>query len=301
MVYLDYIEHSHTKIKMMKNKILLIFILLFLLLSCNSKKSTTYTEGELKIYADTNLVYLLEQFIPVFQNIYPKIRLNFVYKKEKDLLEDYFNNITDNIILSRRLLENEISYADQHKNSPSSQYTFAYDAIAVIANKLNSDSVFDISKYKEYNLLFDDKKSGIIETIFHDSIRKLNANILGSTNGIISYLQNEQRAIGFVPFNLISNQYDSNIKTMMSKLKVLKVKHGATVIELNQENVFQDAYPFCREITIISTKSMTSKQKLFSRFLFKERASKLILHSGVIPAKIPQVEINIIDKNFEIE
>jgi hypothetical protein len=81
----------------------------------------------------------------------------------------------------------------------------------------------------------------------------------------------------------------------------LKVKNGATVIELNQENVFQDAYPFCREITIISTKSMTSKQKLFSRFLFKERASKLILHSGVIPAKIPQVEINIIDKNFEIE
>jgi phosphate transport system substrate-binding protein len=286
---------------MIKNKTLLVFIIFSLLLSCKSKNTTAYTEGELKIYSDTNLIYLLEQFIPVFQNIYPKIRLNFVYKQEKELLEDYFNNITDNIILSRRLLENEISYADQHKNSPSCQYTFAYDAIAVIANKLNSDSVFDISKYKEYSLVFDDKKSGIIETIFHDSIKKINANILSNTNGIISYLQNEHRAIGFVPFNLISNQYDPNTKDMMSKLKVLKVKNGAIAVELNQENVFQDAYPFCREITIISTKSMTSKQKLFSRFLFKERASKLILHSGVIPAKIPQVEINIIDKNFEIE
>ena len=85
--------------KNIKRTILYFVMFVMLVTSCKQKKKDENLEGELKIYADTNLAILLDQFIPVFENIYPDIQIKFVYKYEDEILQDYFDNKTDNIIL----------------------------------------------------------------------------------------------------------------------------------------------------------------------------------------------------------
>lgn len=280
-----------------KIDVLLIFIF-FILASCKQKKNKEDYEGELKIDADTNLAYLLEQFVPVFQNIYPAIQLKISYKYEEELLKDYFNNRTDNIIISRRLTANEIAYADQEKKANTSQFTFGYDAIAAFTNIASADSVWDMEHYSTQQLVFDNIKSGIIKQIFPDSVKKITA-LLADENNSVPYLVKSKNAIGFVLFNQISNKHTT--KEFYTQFKLLKIKKQNKTYELNQEQLFQDNYPFVRELTIVSTQSMNTKQRLFSRFLFKPRASKIITHHGIVPAKIPAVEITIIDKNFAVK
>ncbi|QQR97054.1 MAG: substrate-binding domain-containing protein [Sphingobacteriales bacterium] len=286
--------------KNIKGTILYFMMFAMLVASCKQKKKDENLEGELKIYADTNLAVLLDQFIPVFENIYPNIQIKFVYKYEDEILQDYFDNKTDNIILSRRLSENEVAYANQHKASESSQFTFAYDAIAVFTNKNNQDSIFNTSKYTTYQMVFDNSKSGIAKVVMPDTIQKVAANLIQNFKDMQSFIVTNQ-AIGFVQFSNISNKNIRETNDFYNQYKLLKVKSGQDVFELNQEAIFQSSYPFMRQLTIISTQSMTSKQKLFSRFLFKSRASKLILHHGIVPAKIPSIEINMIDRNFQVE
>lgn len=285
----------------MKNiKYLYILFFSLICISCKQKEKNANYTGELKIYADTNLAYLLEQFVPVFQNIYPAIEIKFIYKYEEELLKDYFNNISDNIILSRRLTDNEIAYADQHKKSNSSQFTFAYDAIATFTTISSKETAVDLKQLHQYSIAFDNPNSGIIKTIVADSIQKVAAHLADNSKGVQKWVKSSG-SIGFIQFSEISNRNDPSNKLFYKNFKLLNIKINNQTFELNQENIFQDKYPLKRQLTIISTQSMTSKQRLFSRFLFKERASKIIMHHGIVPAKIPAVEINIIDKNFEVE
>ena len=77
--------------------ILLYLTVVLLPISCTSKKSDKeqnqydWNTGSVVIVADSNLSYVLEQLIPIYENFYPAAEVSFKYTSEDIAISDFKN------------------------------------------------------------------------------------------------------------------------------------------------------------------------------------------------------------------
>lgn len=288
------------------NITILLFSCLLLLASCqSSKKKLNYYDwnnGSVTITADSSLRFVLEQLVPIYENFYPKASVNFNYTSEDKAINDFKKKANTIIAIEKQLSKDEMQSAAFHQDTKIIENIFAYDAIAVITNKSFTDSVFDINKTAQYlqstsstKLVFDNAQSGIAKTILQlsgvSAADFKNAYALNNITDVLKYVAENKNAVGFIPYNLLSNRNEQEAKYIRSTYKFLAVAYKNNTIALSQENIANQKYPLIRPIVLYIGNCPEVVGQGFANFLFGQQISKALLLSGLVPVSIPAREV----------
>lgn len=302
----------------------LVFICTMLLISsCANKKQakepvtntryTTYT-GTLNLSADAGLEPIMRQQKEIFDYLYDSVTTTIGYKSEKEALEDFRTRKVKLLLLSRALSANEIENLKVNDTIYVRQQPIAYDAVAIIGASGFDDSKLDVNLLKKYfdpratagagpQLVFDNQSSGtvryMLDTFGYKDKVSPNMFALKTADEVINYVVANKNAIGFIPFNAISDGDDTRVKKTLEQIKILslgvKTKEGETRrVSANQSDIAAGDYPLIRAVTAVTHYTYSDNLELLMiSFLTKEKGAKIFLKAGLIPYKIPEREINV--------
>jgi phosphate transport system substrate-binding protein len=313
------------KVKTFKNKKSLMITpylyigLLLTLISCsggNTKKIIeTPTRGDIKIIADESFKPLIETEVSTFTQIYNYAKIKPVYKSEVDVINDFMRDSVKVIVTSRRLSEDQVKYL-RDTLIIARTTTFAYDALALITNLENKDtllnynSIKDIflgkkttwkeidpkSKLGKISVIFDNTKSGNIR-YFREKFEmiqdKLPENLFAveSNPEVIEYVTKNKNALGIISMNWISDKDDSTSMSFKKKVNIIAVSHPYleqdSYYRPDQGFIYDKSYPFVREIYLISRETFAGLGSGFISWACAEQGQRIVLKSGLVPATMP--------------
>ena len=158
---------------------------IFVLFSCigGGKKAPeeTPTSGKIRIFSDESFQPLIEAEVYTFTHIYKYASITPIYKPEVDIINDFMNDSVKVIATSKKLTDDQIKWL-RDTLIIARTTTFAHDALALVTNRENYDTLIKfetvkdiftgkISKWKEIDpkskldeisVIFDNSKSGNI-------------------------------------------------------------------------------------------------------------------------------------------
>jgi phosphate transport system substrate-binding protein len=295
-----------------------VYGMLVLLSSCNTvgKKATneTPTRGNIRIVSDESFQPLIETETYTFTHLYSGAKIKPVFKPEFDVINDFMNDSVKNIVTSKKLTESQIQYLRDTLIIARTS-TYAYDALALITNKDNKDtlikygSVKDIflgkirnwkevnekSRLGDINVIFDNNKSGNIryfKELFEvkDSLGK-NFFAVNNNAEVINYVSRNPNALGIISVNWISDKDDSLSMSFIKRVNVLAVSqqfiNDGTYYRPQQGFIYDKSYPFVREIYLISRETFAGLGSGFINWACAEQGQRIVLKSGLVPATMP--------------
>ena len=224
--------------------LLYIIICIAVLASCNSKNSNspddTPTSGVIAIASDGCFTPIIGEEIAVFESLYKEAGIVPYFSGETETINRLLHDSTRLAIASRPLTQEETEYMNGRKLFPKSIH-IATDAIALITNRQNTDSLIGIpvlkeiltGKIKDWDEFTTDNKSGKIEVVFDnpnsgtvryaiDSIcggEPLNGNLhaMKDNRQVMDYVSKTPGALGIIGVNWISNPLDSTCMSFLNE------------------------------------------------------------------------------------
>ncbi len=291
---------------------------LLLLVSCGGMGKTatneTPTRGNIRIVADESFQPLIETEVYTFTHLYTGATIKPIFKPEYDVINDFMHDSVKVIVTSKKLSDYQIqSLRDTQIIARTT--TFAYDALALITNHENKDSLLkyntvkdiflgkiknwkDIdpkSKLGEINVIFDNTKSGNIryfKELFNikDSLNK-NFFAVHNNAEVINYVSSNPNALGIISVNWISDKNDSLTMSFIKKINVVAVSqqyvNDGSYYRPQQGFIYDKSYPFVREIYIISRETFAGLGSGFVNWACAEQGQRIVLKSGLVPATMP--------------
>ena len=271
----------------------------------------TPTRGNIKITVDESFQPLLETEIFTFTHLYNNAFITAQYKPEYDVISDFMDDSIKVIVTSKKLTDNQVKYL-RESQIVARTTTFAYDALALITNKENNDtlmnynSVRDIflgkitnwnqinpqSKLGEIGIIFDNTKSGNIryfKELFEitDALPS-NFYAVHSNPEVVDFVSRNKNAIGIVSVNWISDSHDSLSMSFMNKINVLAISNqflgDRSFYRPYQGSIYDKTYPFVREIYFTSRETFSGLGTGFIQWATAEQGQRLVQKSGLIPA-----------------
>jgi phosphate transport system substrate-binding protein len=291
---------------------------LFILASCsggnNSGLNETPTRGNIKISVDESFRYLLDTEFFTFTHLYTHAKIKPVYKPEYDVINDFMNDSVKVIVTSKKLSDYQIQYL-RDTQIIARTTTYAYDALAIVTNKKNPDTLIKyntikeiflgkISSWKEVNpksklgnirVIFDNTKSGNIRYFkeLFEIKDSLSDNFYAVNNNpeVIDFVSKNSDALGIVSVNWISDKDDSVSMSFVNKINVVAVSqpyfNDGFYYRPYQGSIYDKSYPFVREIYLISRETFVGLGSGFINWACGEQGQRIVLKSGLVPATMP--------------
>jgi len=292
--------------------------ILLILASCSSmgKKATdeTPTRGDIRIVSDESFQPLIETEIFTFTHLYTAAKIKPEFKPEYDVINDFMNDSVKVIVTSKKLSDYQIqSLRDTQVIARTT--TFAYDALALITNKDNLDTLLkyntvrDIfqgkvkswkevnekSKLGELRVIFDNNKSGNIRYFkeLFEIKDSLGENFFAVYNNeeVINFVSGNPNALGIISVNWISDEDDSLSRSFINKINVIAVSrqfiNDGSYYRPHQGFIYDKSYPFVREIYLISRETFAGLGSGFVNWACAEQGQRIVLKSGLVPATMP--------------
>jgi phosphate transport system substrate-binding protein len=294
---------------------------LFVLVSCSTtpRKFTgeTATQGNVKIAVDESYQLLAEAELYTFQSIYRYAKIRPIYASEDSILKLFLND-QDSIriiITSRKLTENEEAFLKGKQIIPRTT-RIAYDAIAFIVNKSNSDSLIrfntlkelftgSITNWKQVNpksklddikVVFDNEGSGNVRTIMNKFGIKgsLPGNCVSAKKNaeVVSYVESHPDALGVISVNWISDPLDSISHSFLNRIKVVYVtsefnSDAGEFYSPHPAYIANQSYPFTREVYVINRETFSGLGTGFTSYIAADQGQRVILRMGMLPSTTP--------------
>jgi len=303
----------------MKRQNLLSLFLALLLFSCQNKskdgQTDTYTSGVIAIAVDESFKPIIQEELDVFEAQFPQAGIVPTYTNEVDAINRLLKDSVRLSIVTRALSSDEENSLKSRKFAPRS-FKLATDAIALIINNQNPDSlisvsdirriltgevknwkeIFPLSKLGKFKVVFDNPNSSTIRFAL-DSICKgkplsseLNAQ---KTNlEVINYVSQTPNAIGIIGVNWLGNRKDTTNLSFKNDVRVMAVSSESVATSENsykpfQAYLFYGYYPLTRSVYIILNDPRSSLPTGLTSFLTSDRGQRIILKSGLVPATQP--------------
>lgn len=291
---------------------------ILILSSCGNKGpkvlDETPTRGNIKITVDESFQPLLDTEVFTFTHLYTSANVTPQYKPEYDVIEDYMNDSVKVVVSSKKLTDNQIQHLRELQVIARTT-TFAYDALALVTNKSNLDTLinYDIikdifqgkitrwneinpkSKLGEIQVIFDNTKSGNIR--YFKDLFEIKDNLPGNffavkTNPeVIDFVSRNPDALGIVSVNWISDKDDSLSMSFVKKIRVLAISqpyfNDGSYYRPYQGSIYDKSYPFVREIYLISRETFAGLGSGFINWACAEQGQRIVLKSGLVPATMP--------------
>ena len=292
--------------------------LLLSLLSCsggnNSSLNETPTRGNIRISVDESFLPLIDSEVFTFTHLYTSAHIKPLYKPEYDVINDFMNDSVKVIVTSKKLSDYQIQYL-RDTLVIARTTTYAWDALALVTNKLNSDTLIKynsikdiflgkVSKWNEINpksklggirVIFDNTKSGNIryfKELFEvkDSLSK-NFFAVRNNAEVIDFVSKNPDALGIVSVNWISDKDDSLSMSFINKVNIVAVSqqyfNDGSYYRPYQGSIYDKSYPFVREIYCISRETFAGLGSGFINWACAEQGQRIVLKSGLVPATMP--------------
>ncbi|MBD5211609.1 MAG: hypothetical protein HDS74_00695 [Bacteroidales bacterium] len=128
--------------------LLLSAITIFTLSSCTEVKRGEYVKGSGTICCDDGFRNIMEEEIEVFEFSYPDASIIPFYVSEKEALDSLMADATQQIVVSRELTKEEISFLKKKRKRVARQNCIAVDAVALIVNKDNPVGALSLEDIK---------------------------------------------------------------------------------------------------------------------------------------------------------
>jgi phosphate transport system substrate-binding protein len=291
-----------------------IFILGFvsvLFVMCNKsdqskKDKESVLKGEATIYVDETLTPIIEDQVAVFESKYDA-KIKIVSQSESELIVSLFKEKSGIAILTRNLTIKENKIFEQKKITPKIT-KFATDAIALISNKSNKDTLITLKSVIEImqgklnpkikGLVFDNPNSSTVR--YMNAIAGLN---VFPKNGVYSFKTNQEvikfvaeneGMIGVVGLNWLTQPMPI-MQEYIDKINVLSVKADSDEKYYfpSQNNIAEGKYSLTRDLYIINAQGYSGLGMGLASFIAGDIGQRIILKSGLLPVNIPGRKLSI--------
>ena len=286
-------------------------------LSCRSGNKQGYdetpTRGDIKICVDESYQPIIDSQIYAFTSVYGYAKITPSYKPEYDVINDFMNDSVKLIVTNKQLTEDQIKTL-RDTLIIARTTAFAFDALALIINKENKDTLFNyntvkniflgnIKTWKDINpnsgsdkisVVFDNTKSGNIRH-FKEKFEinsKLPENFYAVNNNeeVINFISNNKNALGIISVNWISDKDDPQTKKFKNNIKVAAVSpsfDNSSYYYPEQGAIYNKSYPFTREVYLISRETFAGLGSGFVQWVTHDKGQLIVLKSGLVPSVMP--------------
>lgn len=298
----------------MLRNVLIFTTVSLLMLSCaerdkSGKVLDTITTGEIAIAVEEGYKPVIASCIDVFDSIYRTAKINPRYVSEVEAVNALIQDSVQVIIVGRMLTAKETEYFQSRGFTPPTT-PIAFDALAIILNPANRDTVLTIQQvvdvftgktttWKELNpkstlgaisLVFDNPMSGTLRYV-RDSVisgQELSkqATALKTNEDVINYVSKNKGAIGIISANWISDTDDGGVQKFLREIIIADVAKadGKEGYGPYQAFLATGDYPFKRTIYIINAQARRNGLGAgFASYLAKD-GQRIMLKDGLLPA-----------------
>lgn len=307
----------------MKNKISYFFVglacITCLLVFCKSKKSKdsrtdTYSSGAITFASDESFSPVIEEERELFEFTYPDAKLTPIYTNESDAINKLLKGEVWMAITSRDFTNEERESLKARQQFPRS-IKFAYDGLALIQNKHNTDSCISVANIKDifngkvtnWNQIYPKSKLGKITVVFDNpnssAVHYVEDSILGGkpiqsksvaavkqTADVIKYVEENKGAIGIIGSNWLNDKRDSTNLTFRKEIRPMAVSSVPIANVQNSWKPYQyyfynNSYPLIRTLYILLNDTHVGLPTGFSNFIIsQDKGQRIILKTGLLPA-----------------
>ncbi len=269
------------------------------------------TSGTITFYTDATVQPIVEDALAVFGSIYTKAHINQVNKSESDIVNSMIRDSAHVAILTRMLTDEEQANFTKTGIKPKITH-FATDALALITNKSEKDSVVNLEEV--YNVLrgnpsglithlvFDNAGSSTVQMLMKEAgITKIPSNnvySLKNTEDVIKFVHNNAGSIGVVGVNWlvqppqVMEQYVENIKVL--GVDNVKIDKGVKkYYKPSQSDIGSGFYPLTRKLYVLNYQGKLGLGMGFANYITSPDGQRIILKSGLLPVEIPPREIEL--------
>lgn len=267
----------------------------------------TPTTGVTTIGADDSYTPTVNAEIQVFESLYKNATIHVKYEPEDSLYKDLMNDSVQLIVGGRKLTTQEESFFKNKQLFPE-QDKVATDAIAILVNNDNPDTMLTMDKIKaifngdstwdapakgKIRVVFDHQNSSnsryIRETLMKGDKFPANCFALNSNPQVIDYVSKNKGALGIIGVNWISNEYNSDTEAFLNKVKVvwISASSGSQHFQPYPYYIKTGDYPLCRDVYMIKTEPYVGLGTGFLSFVTSDKGQRIIFHEGILPATVP--------------
>ena len=294
--------------------VLLLVVCSLLATSCDDtpKHPDTPSSGAIDISADETYRTVIEEQKKIFDSSFPNAKVTIHYKPEAECFKDYFENKARLILVTRELTADEKKIAEEKQFYPTS-VGLAKDAVALIVNNENPDSIMDVPMIKgiltgeytkkKYTVVFDDQASSLVRYITDSLLKgqKLGPNVYSAKGGkaVIDYVTKNPNAIGFAGLGDVCDSADpANTGAFINNVKVVSVYNDTLKVYLKPYLAYLGLkqYPFVRKLFYVSRESYQGLGTGFANFLMGNRGQLIFAYAHLYPLRmevsIREAEIN---------
>ncbi|TDO94281.1 PstS family phosphate ABC transporter substrate-binding protein [Flavobacterium sp. 245] len=288
---------------------LIVFVFLFAMCNQKSKNESkeTILKGSLDVTVDETVKPIVDDQVAVFEGTYYGAKIAVKPKSEVELINDLLNQKAKVVVTARNLNADELKRFEKSKINPRVT-PFAVDAIALISNKSNNDtlialkSVIDFMQGKKdtgiKGLVFDNPNSSTVrymkELAKVKDIPATDAFSFKTNDEVIKFVSENDGMIGIVGVNWLY-QPSPNMNETISKINVLSVKglNDDKYYSPTQTDIALNKYPLARDLFIINCQGYNGLGMGLASFMAGEIGQRIVLKSGLMPVKTPSRKLNI--------
>ena len=284
----------------------------------NQKPKDTPTSGAITIGVDESFQSIGQAEVNTFNGLYKYATVTPQYCSEKECFERLMKDSVRLIITTRTLALEESIYFDRQKLYPRAT-KIAYDALAIIVNRENPDTLFRYDELKEifsgkvntWTQRKPDSKLGAINIVFDNAgsgnVRLIREKLLGSADAVlpancfaaktnpevIEYVNTHKNALGIIGVSWVSDGDDTALRGFLNKIRVaavapsINMKGAGEYYLPYQAYIAQQVYPLIREVYIVSREARSGLGTGFASFVASDKGQRIILKSGMVPSTMP--------------
>jgi phosphate transport system substrate-binding protein len=293
------------------SKVVGIVLLVFLFAMCNQKSKNdtkeTILKGSIDITVDETVKPIIDDQVAVFEGTYYGAKIIVKPKSEVELINDLLNQKAKVVVTARDLTAEELLRFEKSKIKPRVT-PFAIDAIALISNKSNNDTLIALKSVLDFmqgkkdtgikGLVFDNPNSSTVhymkELAKVKDIPSAGVFSFKTNNEVIKFVSENEGMIGVVGVNWLS-QPSPDMVDFIKKVNILGVKglKENKYYYPSQNDLAEEKYPLARGLFIINCQGYSGLGMGFSSFVAGDIGQRIILKSSLMPVKTPGRKLQI--------
>ncbi|MCH3994518.1 MAG: substrate-binding domain-containing protein [Prevotella sp.] len=296
---------------------LLLFILIVAIASCGPHKrkdgrTDTYSSGVISFASDESFSPIVDEEREVFESLYPKAKVKPIYTDETDAVNKLMQGKIYLVITSRDYSKKEYANLKSRRFMPVA-IKLAYDGLALIVNKNNTDTCLTIHQIKDiltgkisnWKQINPRSRKGTIQVVFDrngssavnwcvDSLlkgkpfKKQDIMAAKGSKQVIDYVQKTAGAIGIIGSNWLNDEGDTTNTTFKKNITVVSVSRMQKATPYNswkpyQYYLYNGNYPLIRTIYALLNDPLNALPWGFAHFIESPQGQMIIYKTGLLP------------------
>ncbi len=275
----------------------------------------TPAKGEITVAVDESFQPILDAEKSAFEQSYKYTKIKLVYKPETEAINMMLNDKARLAVVTRDLTPKEKKVFEDARITYRS-YKYAGDALALITNKTNHDTLINVNdiaalmkgekkKWSDFSkkgraeevvLVFDNANSSNLTFLMDKFGIKKNEKVafyaLNSNKEVIEYVKTHKNAIGVIGTNWISDGDNPAALGFIKDINVFSVteKANPTPDDYYQPfgyNLALKRYPLTRVIRCILKESHMGLGTGFINYMCMDQGQLIVLKGGLLPLTRP--------------